>query len=105
MSQIFHENCAFEKDIMEESFECPALNLTILPKKRGYALHYPIIKHYFDEDKSKSVLKTIEESYFLHFYSHDSDKYNVTTNSTSAYAQIAKNSCPGVFKSSGEFFK
>lgn len=89
---------------MEEAFDCPALNLTILPKKRGYSIHFSNILNYFDEKRAASVLKAIEGSYFYHFYSHVTDNITVTKDSTSAYVQVVKKACPKVFESSEEPF-
>lgn len=104
MSKIFHENCVFEREIMDEAFECPALNLTILPTKRGYAVNYKNVSKLFDTTQSENVLKMLEESYFVHFYSHLSNNFKATKNSTSAFVQLAKKSCPRVLESCGENF-
>lgn len=105
-SKIFRNNCRFDENAdIVEPLKCLKLNLTIFPTNKAYAVGWRECKDFFKPRKTKAVMKTIENSYFIHLYEHITKSLKLETNSsTAAYMKIAKKFCPSVLRNGGKYF-
>jgi hypothetical protein len=57
---------------------------------------------YYEEKYTSDVLKTVNDAYFVHFWNtmqiFDHKTYEISYNSRSAYAELARTYCPKVFE-------
>jgi Alpha 1,4-glycosyltransferase conserved region len=103
-SKIYQNNCVVEKNIIRVPIKCPALNLTIFPKHKAYAIHFSKARYLFLPENAGKALRKIKSSFFVHTINSVSKDYKLNKNSTAAYIKLAEKFCPKVLEVSDDEF-
>lgn len=76
----------------------------VLPNKSCYPITGLSWAKFFNETLSKYVMQKVEEALVVHFWNNLSKHTQLSVNSSAAYVQLAKQFCPKVISSCGDFF-
>lgn len=80
----------------KKSTEC--LGFNILPIDKCYAVEGWQWKYFFQESRSDRVMRTVENSYFVHLWNYQSSKRLVSTEKPVAMNFLAAEYCPRVYE-------
>lgn len=69
-----------------------------------YEIAFSEWKKFMVEKYSEEVMKRVEPSIVVHFWNHESRKFNVEKDSSAAYVKLAKQFCPKVIQSVEKYF-
>lgn len=76
----------------------------VLKRKRCYPIYYQHWMQFFDESYTEIVMRKVENSLVVHLWNNLSKNTPLSTASTAAYTQLARQYCPKVISSCYDIF-
>lgn len=76
----------------------------VLEPSSVYAVNYNEWKRFFDENYTDYVLKLTNDSIAVHVWNKLSASQSIRVGSNTAYGLLAKDNCPKVYASCGDYF-
>lgn len=102
LTRVYKNRCNSNQEVQDVPMICS--NFAMLPKEKCYNVPWELWSLFFDESSSNQVMEMVKDSYFVHTWNDATWSTKIMTNSSAAFIQIARNSCPEVLKTSGDWF-
>lgn len=99
-----------ELDEIPENKYIKCGNFMIMPSEKCYPIYYEQWNEIFEDEFKENIFEVLNltGAYFFHVWNKMMDfhnkTYQLTFNSKSAYVELAKHHCPGVYESILRFF-
>lgn len=102
ITQVANQRCG--KAQLDDGTTTACDGLYIYPSRYFYPVKYQDWRDYFRTDNVEETMEKVTNSYTIHVWNHLSKDKILRTTDDTPYTRIARQKCPSVFESIGEFF-